>query len=171
VTIEIRNTQLTIQISPTMPSKISQSTASVPKEAARILRECLIDNADLDMPSAVKEQLSLVRFGPETAPYIPTPMKITESCSALWGCIGLFASAISQERYNSAKPENIDVDVHSASLMLFSLILIELEGKGVSDPEVLGRSAYLDKGGILETYRGLATNMYIYLNSTEDLLG
>jgi hypothetical protein len=148
------------KISETMPSKISQTNASsVPKEAARILRECLVNNAALDMPALVKEQLSLVRFGPETAPYIPTPMKITESCSALWGCIGLFASAISQERYDRAKPEKIEVDVHSASLMIFSLVLIQLGGKGVGDPEVLGRSAYLDKGGILETYRGLATNM------------
>jgi hypothetical protein len=143
-----------------MPSKTPRTTASVTKEAARILRECLVNNAALDMPASVKEQLSLVSFSPETAPYIPTPMKITESCSALWGCIGLFASAISQERYQIAKPEKIDVDVHSASLMLFSLVLFQLEGKGVGDPEVLERVAYLDKGKLSETYRGLATNMY-----------
>jgi hypothetical protein len=143
-----------------MPSKLLQTTASVTIEAARILRECLVNNADLDMPAVVKEQLSLVSFSPETAPYIPTPMKITESCSALWGCIGLFANAISQERYHSAKPEKIEVDVHSASLMLFSLVLIQMGGKGVSDPEVLARTAHLDKGKISEPYRGLATNMY-----------
>jgi hypothetical protein len=143
-----------------MPSKTSTSTASVTKESARILRECLVNNADLDMPVLIKELLPLVSFSPETAPYIPTPMKITESCSALWGCIGLFATAIAQERYNIAKPRKLDVDVHSASLMLFSLVLIQLEGKGVGDPEVLQRSAYLDKGNVMERYRGLATNMY-----------
>jgi hypothetical protein len=152
------------EFSYTMPSKVSQTTASVTKESARILRKCLVNNVDLDMPASVKEQLSLVNFSPETAPFIPTPMKITESCSALWGCIGLYASAISQERYHSAKPKKIEVDVYSASLMLFSLVLIELEGKGISDAEVVGRTAYLDKGGILEPYRGLASNMYNYPN-------
>lgn len=73
----------------------------------------------------------------------------------------MFASAIAQDRYGGdAGRGRIDVDVHSASLMIFSLVLFELGGRGVGDPEVLGRTAYLDKGGILETYRGLATNMY-----------
>lgn len=140
-------------------SSRGSSAASVAQEAARILQECLVGDAKLGMPKGVKEQVPLVSFTPETAPYIPTPMKITESCSALWGCIGLFAATIAQERYNTPKPSKIEVDVHSASLMLFSLVLFQLGGKGVGDPEVLERTAYLDKGGILERYRGLATNM------------
>lgn len=144
------------------PHSTSTSTASVTKEAARILKECLIQNSDLAMPASVTDLASLVTFTPECAPYIPTPMKMTESCSALWGCVGLFATAISKERYGIAEPGKIEVDVHSATLMIFSLVIIELGGKGVGDPEVLERSAYLDKGGILEAYRGLATNMLAF---------
>lgn len=79
----------------------------------------------------------------------------------------MFATAIAQERYGIAAPKYIDIDLHSASLMLFSLVLIQLGGKGVGDPEVLDRSAFLDKGGILERYRGLATNMYVLNLITE----
>jgi hypothetical protein len=148
-----------------MPPKTPPTTtASATKESARILSECLINDAALSMPAAIKSLLPLVSFSPETAPYIPTPMKITESCAALWGCVGMFATVIAQERYGIAAPKHIDVDLHSASLMLFSLVLVQLGGKGVGDPEVLGRSAFLDKGGILERYRGLATNMYIILD-------
>jgi hypothetical protein len=110
------------------------------------------------MPTEVIKEGPLVSFTPKCAPYMPTPMKLTESSSALWGCIGLFRSAISQARYKTPPLKKIEVDVH-ATLMIFSLVLIQFDGKGVGDPEVLERSAYLGKGGILERYRGLVTNM------------
>ena len=134
-----------------------QSCGSVPDEAKRILVECLLENPSLGIPSQVSEKASAVVFTPKVNPFMLTPMKMTESVSALWACIGMFASTISQERYNAPKPKSIEVDVHSATLMLMSLALFEIEG--CDQGEAAHRVEYIDKGRISETYRAMATNM------------
>jgi hypothetical protein len=135
--------------------------SSVPEEAKRILMDCLIGNTALDMPAIVCESAPIVAFTPDIEPFMPTPMKMTESVSALWGCIGLFASAISKERYKVGKAKSIKVDVYSATLMLFSLVLFEVNGNNFGDGEIAARAAHIDKGNISETYRSMATNMYV----------
>ncbi|KIW95863.1 uncharacterized protein Z519_02927 [Cladophialophora bantiana CBS 173.52] len=137
-----------------------ESHSSVAKEAKRILIDHLIRNVDFAMPAVVSEEASRVIFTPDTEPFMPTPMKMTESVSALWACIGLFANTICRERYNTPKPGSIEVDVYSATLMLFSLMLFQLGGSGFEDGEMTARTAHIDKGMIRETYRGLATNIY-----------
>lgn len=56
-------------------------------------------------------------------------------------------------RSGISKPPRIDIDMHSASMSIFSIVSFELGGKGVNDPGVLGRTAYLDTGNNLEAYR------------------
>jgi hypothetical protein len=140
------------------PQYSVEPRCSVPDEAKRILIDCLLKNSSLGISSQVSEGASAVVFTPEVKAFMPTPMKMTESVSALWACIGLFASAICQERYNASKPTRIEVDVHSATLMLMSLALFEIDGLG--DGDAARRVEHIDKGRISETYRAMATNMY-----------
>jgi hypothetical protein len=131
---------------------------SIADEATHILNRCLLQNRDLNIPYSVSAYASAVIFHPRAEPFMLTPMKMSESVSALWACIGLFASSICQERYHTAKPQKIEVDVHSATLMLMSLALFEIEG--LEAGELKTRVDHLDKGRISETYRAMATNMY-----------
>jgi hypothetical protein len=133
--------------------------SSIPPEAKRILMECLLDNKALDMPLEVTERASEVAFTPQINSFMPTPMKMTESVSALRACIGLFATTIVQKRYNASHHMKIEIDLQAATLMLSSLVLFEINGKGIADQEVSARGAHLDKGHISETYRAMATNM------------
>ncbi|KAK5028752.1 hypothetical protein LTS07_006131 [Exophiala sideris] len=134
--------------------------ASISKEAKRILMDHLCTNSDLDMPQAMLEEASKVIFTPNVEPFMPTPMKMSESVSALWACIGLFASAVCQQRYKIQKSERIEVDVYTATLMLFSLNLFQFDDM-IKDGEIETQIAHIDKGRIGETYRSLATNIYM----------
>lgn len=134
--------------------------ASIPKEAKRILLQCLVGDAALEMPPEVVELATAVKFTPEISSFMPTPMKMTESVSALWASFGLFATAIARKRYRMDQRMNIEVDVQAATLMLASLNLFEMDGKGIGHKEVASKAAHLDKGNISETYRAMATNMY-----------
>lgn len=86
-------------------------------------------------------------------------MKMSESASAIWACIGLFASAICQERYGAEEPKRISVDVYTATLMLCSVFLFGVKGKTFVESQVAPRAVHLDKGHNRETYRNVVSNM------------
>ena len=127
--------------------------------AKSILMDCLIRNEALNIPHEIAEGALAVEFTPEIRSFMPTPMKMTESVSALWACIGLFAASIAQKRDHVQQQMAVQVDVQAATLMLASLALIEIGGKGIADADLAARVAHLDKGHIGETYRAMATNM------------
>jgi hypothetical protein len=131
---------------------------SIPSEAQRILT-MLTKNPGLEMPLSVTGYASSVTFEPNVSPFLPTPMKMSESASALWACIGLFASAISRERYGSGEPKRIEVDVYSATLMLCSVFLFQVDGKVFTESPAVARAIHLDKGSNRETYRNVVSNM------------
>lgn len=133
--------------------------SSISSAAKEILTTFLIKNANLDMPAAVTDYASSVTFTPDVASFLPTPLKMSESASALWACIGLFASAICRERYNAGEPKAIVVDVYSATLMLCSVFLFQVNGKPFVESQVAPRALHLDKGRNRETYRNVASNM------------
>lgn len=143
------------------PKRSADRPCSVPDEAMTILMDHLLHNPSLAIPSKVSEDAPSVVFGPSVEPFMLTPMKMTESVSALWACVGLFGSAVCQDRYKAPKPKRIEVDVHAATLMLMSLSLFEIQG--LEKCEAMQRVAYVDKGQISEQYRALATNMYVAL--------
>lgn len=132
--------------------------SSIPSDAKRILA-ILIKNADLKMPAAVTEHASCVTFTPNISSFLPTPMKMSESASAMWGCIGLFASAVCRDRYNAGEPKRIVVDVYSATLMLCSVFLFQVNGKVFTESQVVPRAIHLDSGRNRETYRNVVSNM------------
>jgi hypothetical protein len=133
--------------------------SSISSAAKEILTTFLIKNANLDMPVAVTDYASRVTFTPDVASFLPTPLKMSESASALWACIGLFASAICRERYNAGEPKKIVVDVYSATLMLCSVFLFQVDGKPFVESQVAPRAIHLDKGRNRETYRNVSSNM------------
>lgn len=134
------------------------SGAFIPSDAMKILT-MLTKDANLEMPTAVTGHASSVTFTPNVRSFLPTPMKMSESASALWGCIGLFASAICRERYNAVEPQRIVVDVYSATLMLCSAFLFQVNGKPFIESQVAPRAIHLDSGRNRETYRNLVSNM------------
>jgi hypothetical protein len=133
--------------------------SSIPTDAKKILTAFLTKNANLGMPAAVTEFASSVTFTPDVASFLPTPMKMSESASAMWACIGLFANAICRERYNAGEPKRIVVDVYSATLMLCSVFLFQVDGKNFVESQVAPRAVFLDSGRNRETYRSVVSNM------------
>jgi len=78
-------------------------------EAERIFLQ-LVDDARLDVPEEIKKLVPSVHFvGDETQPFYPVPYKCAEAQAALVGYIGLFASAISKERYGIEQDVEVDV--------------------------------------------------------------
>lgn len=137
----------------------SDSRPSIPSEAKRILTTLLTKNANLEMPAAVTDYASSVTFTPEVGSFLPTPLKMSESAAALWACIGLFANAICRERYNAGEPKRIVVDVYSATLMLCSVFLFQVNGKPFVESQAAPRAVHLDRGHNRETYRSAVSNM------------
>jgi hypothetical protein len=135
------------------------SRSSIASDAKKILTIFLTKNANLEMPAAVTEYASSVTFTPNVSSFLPTPMKMSESASAMWACIGLFASAICRERYNAGEPKRIVVDVYSATLMLCSVFLFQINGKIFTESQAAPRATHLDRGRNRETYRNVISNM------------
>jgi hypothetical protein len=89
--------------------KQSDGGYTMQAEAARIL-DALVSNPKLNVPEKVKEQRSRLEFdGEETQPFYPTPYKAAESQAAVLGLVGLFAAAISKERYDIDQEIEIDL--------------------------------------------------------------
>lgn len=139
-------------------SATASSLSSIPLDAAAILK-LLIDDHKLKMPAAVTRYVSSVTFTPEVDPILPTPLKMSESASAMWACLGLFASAICRQRYNSPEPRTIEVDVYAATLMLCSVFLFQSRGKPFAESQLMPRAIHLDKWNNREIYRNLVSNM------------
>lgn len=129
-------------------------------EAKGILRKLLNDER-LNVPQSVQKSAEGVTFvtdGVQKKPFIPTPLKMTESSTALWAFLGAFGSAISADRYG--KPQECVVNSDKASLYLLAAVVARLNGKTPMDPELGARLAAYDKGNMKETYRRLCTSVY-----------
>jgi hypothetical protein len=134
---------------------------TIAAEAHRILIHHLQENIQLNLPPSVSTRLDSVTFTPSSVtPSIPTPAKISESCSALWALLGAFSATISEQRYLLTKQE-VTVDVHSATLYPMSALITTIDNKEIWEPSVKERVLYLDLGQIREPYRSLASNMSV----------
>jgi hypothetical protein len=73
---------------------------SVQEESERILKETLLKDSKLNYPESWALAAQKVKFiGDDSQPFIPTPLKITESSSALHSLLAVAASVLSKERY------------------------------------------------------------------------
>jgi hypothetical protein len=136
-------------------------SVTIGAEAYRILDVQLLGDAALNIPKEITSRLSCVTFTPNAPPIAPTPYKLSESAAALWALAGLFSAVISEERYGLQK-QNVQIDVHTATLFPMSCFMLQIEGKGIWTQEVKGRMDKFDPGKFTEAWRGLATNMYVF---------
>ena len=102
---------------------------TIQKEASRILHEVLLPDERLGIPEDVKRiAASRVTFagsesGVQTTPFLPAPLKCTESSAALWGLLAAFGAAIADKRYAGATSgQKAVVNSDVATLFLFSFL-------------------------------------------------
>ena len=147
---------------PKLPDKERAQKWPLPpigSKARDIMIASLVEKSSLSMPAAVKDLAATVSFTPDAKSFLPTPLRMSEASSALWACIGLFAHVICQDRYEVDKPKRIVVDVYSATLMLCSVFLFEINGKPFLASDTARKAMYLDRGQMRETYRANISNM------------
>ena len=132
-------------------------------EATKIL-ERLVEDPGLQIPKVVKKYASEVEFHSEaglTKPYMPTPLKFTESSASLWGLIAAFTNALIVDRYGAEHEQKSKVSLDKSSLYLLCVILIQFNGKMLEDPSVRQRGEIYDKADNFNNfYRTVATNIY-----------
>ena len=140
----------------------SESAAySVQDEARRIFEDILLKDERLQLPDEVRSSASFVSFG-DTASYrspvLPCPLKMTESCSALWALLCTASNVIGKQRYGLEQTVKVNTDI--ATLFLMSTALCTVNGKTLQDPGLAKRYMRYDLGNSRQLYRRYATNVY-----------
>lgn len=153
---------------------------TIQKEASRILREVLLRDERLGIPDDVKEAASRVVFDERAVqkPFLPAPVKCTESSAALWGLLAAFGSAIAAQRRRrrrhgddddddatadqsrSQAPEKAIVNSDVATMFLFSFLFLRVGGRPTSDPAVAARYSAYDTRQQFTPWRRLCTTVY-----------
>ncbi|KAI0446919.1 CoA-transferase family III domain-containing protein [Xylaria telfairii] len=133
---------------------------TIQDEAARIFRSVLLTDSRLGIPDEVREAAERTSFDPRalSKPFLPAPVKCTESSAALWALLGTFGNVIAQQRYGITQSCVVSSDV--ASLFLFSFLLLRVGGRPVSDPAVAARYSVYDLTAQMTPWRRLVTNVY-----------
>lgn len=131
-------------------------------EAKDILLNRLITDSRLNVPESVKKCAQRTNFVTENVqrkPFIPAPLKMTESSTALWAFLGAFGNAIAEARYG-VKDQECNVNSDRASLYLLAAVVATLGGKSIRDPELAPRLLAYDKGNMSQVYRRMCTTIY-----------
>ncbi|KAF2966373.1 hypothetical protein GQX73_g7169 [Xylaria multiplex] len=136
------------------------ATYTIQKEAERIFRSVLLADSRLEIPDEVRRASERTSFDPSALaePFLPAPVKCTESSAALWALLGTFGNAIAERRYGITQSCVVSSDV--ASLFLFSFLLLRVGGKPVSDPAIAARYSVYDLTAQMTPWRRLVTNVY-----------
>ncbi|KAI8952587.1 CoA-transferase family III domain-containing protein [Xylaria longipes] len=135
-------------------------TYTIQNEAARIFRSLLLTDSRLGISDEVRDAAKRTSFDTSalSKPFLPAPVKCTESSAALWALLGTFGNAIAQRRYGIEQSCVVSSDV--ASLFLFSFLLLRIGGRPVSDPAVAARYSVYDLTAQMMPWRRLVTNVY-----------
>ncbi|KAH9992256.1 CAIB/BAIF family enzyme [Xylariaceae sp. FL0662B] len=144
---------------------------TIQREAARILHTVLLPDPRLQIPPSVRRLAPRTRFSESARaqPFLPAPVKCTESSAALWGLLATFGNAISAERWGSSVPgigkeegQDVAVDSDAASLFLFSFLFLRVGGRGpvTADPALARRCAVYDTRDQMAPWRRLVTSVY-----------
>ncbi|KAI1770653.1 CoA-transferase family III [Hypoxylon cercidicola] len=134
---------------------------TIQKEASRILHSVLLTDPRLQIPESVKAAAQRTSFDASALqkPFLPAPVKCTESSAALWALLSTFGNAIAEERYGLAE-QHVVVNSDVASIFLFSFLLLQVGGKPISDPELRRRYSIYDTTSQFTHWRRLVTNVY-----------
>ncbi|KAJ3454000.1 hypothetical protein MRS44_018632 [Fusarium solani] len=138
---------------------------SLQQESARVFHEILLNDTRLGLPAKVRELAKKTTFdtGTVSAPYIPAPLKITESSAALWALAATYANAIAHERYGIEQSVTVNTDL--ASLFLVSGLIPRVGGKPLTDADLAARYSVFDLGHIFERWRFNCTNNSFYVGA------
>lgn len=133
---------------------------SVQAEAERIFKDVLLPDARLGIPNDAASLATRTKFSTRSLshPVVPTPVKMTESMTALWALAAAVGNSICQRRYGIDQDVVIDSDV--ATLSIMSSTVVTVEGKMLKDKELAGRHMKYDTGRMFLASRRLATNIY-----------
>ncbi|KAF5228895.1 hypothetical protein FANTH_14385 [Fusarium anthophilum] len=139
---------------------MSPSQPTLQEELARVFHEVLLNDARLALPAKVYELAERTVFDSLTipTPYIPVPLKVTESSAALWALAATCANAIVRERYGIEQSATVNTDL--ASLFLVSGLVARVDGKLLADADLVARYSAYDLGHIFEKWRFNCTNVY-----------
>ncbi|KAL4789143.1 CoA-transferase family III domain-containing protein [Aspergillus venezuelensis] len=135
-------------------------TCSIQTEASRALQEHLLNDSSLNIPESFKEAAEKVSFVGDSEPFIPTPLKISESSAALNAYVATIANVISKERYGG-EYRDVTVDTDVASLFLMSILLPRIKGTSALENPTI--QAAIHKGDIYEQGKPIhrqCTNVY-----------
>jgi hypothetical protein len=132
------------------------------EEVTRIFHQVLLLDQRLGLPQKVVDLASSTTFDGATttiaSPFIPAPLKFTESSAALWALAATFGNAIVKERFGIEQQVVVNTDV--ASLFLASSALCRVDGKSILDPGLSARYIKYDLGHMSQLWRRLCTNVY-----------
>ncbi|KAI0146224.1 CAIB/BAIF family enzyme [Xylariaceae sp. FL1272] len=136
------------------------TSCTIQDEASRIFNSVLLADTRLSLPSAVLRAAKRTSFDSSaiSTPFLPAPVKCTESSTAIWALLGTVGNAIVEERYGITQDCVVNSDV--ATLFLFSFVLMRVGGKSMGDPEVVKRFSIYDTANNMTPWRRLITNVY-----------
>ncbi|KAI2468014.1 CAIB/BAIF family enzyme [Annulohypoxylon bovei var. microspora] len=140
---------------------MAEDSYTIQEEASRILNSVLLEDPRLKIPESVKAASRRTSFDPSalTHPFLPAPIKCSESSAALWALLATFGNAICAERYGLAD-QNVVVNSDVASIFLISFWLMRVGGRPVSDAELVKRYSIYDTTNQFTLWRRLVTNLY-----------
>jgi crotonobetainyl-CoA:carnitine CoA-transferase CaiB-like acyl-CoA transferase len=82
---------------------------NVQATAKRVLLEELVGDERLGFDSDVKAACEAVQFvGPDPKPFLPAPVAMTESISAIAGLVGAAASVVARDRYGVSQDVTVE---------------------------------------------------------------
>jgi hypothetical protein len=86
------------------------SNYNVQEESRRALLDAVSDDR-LGFTAEVKEACKTVQFIGDSKPFLPTPMKFTESVSALSALVGVCAASVVTDRYGEQQQVTVNTYV------------------------------------------------------------
>jgi len=138
------------------------ATYNLHTETSRILHDVLIASPALNILPSIKEAAKKVKFtgGGDGRPFLPTPMKMTESSSALNALVAAGANAVATDRYE-IDLQDIEVNTDLATLFLESVLLPTINGKPFnSDPKMQKELSKMELHDQTSPIRRHATGIY-----------
>jgi hypothetical protein len=112
----------------TMPSNIDKDY-SIQEESERIFRNVLLTDQSLHLPEGIRDLANRTKFDANaiSEPFLPTPVKMTQSITALWALGATIANFICKERYEL--DQDVVIDSDAASLFLMSSAVAKVNGR------------------------------------------
>lgn len=130
-------------------------------ESKRILHGNLLADPALNILPCIRKAAEKINFAPGySKPFVPTPLKITESSSSLTALVAAAASAAATDRYG-IDYQDIEVNTDVATLFLESVLLPSINGQlFIANKQMAGELTRMDLHDMTSPLRRRATLLY-----------